>query len=240
MLMLAGCTAPVQAQPAVTETVATETAASEPVPKVIGVSYDCLDENFENELTLNALSDVWNETKSLGELNCEATLTEDGELTGTEAKALKKAYGEDAERDDLSILYGICTEMSIEETGSKTQADEMAGAFMLCPDHPKKKKIKKSIAMGLAAEKEQAAIEKDRKNGKFVSEGAYLIGKDVVPGTWRSQGEKVTDCYWEVSDASGNIIDNNSINVAPQFTITVPASASGLTIRGCSFRWVHP
>ena len=48
----------------------------------------------------------------------------------------------------------------------------------------------------------------------------------------------MTDCYWEVSDESGNIIDNNFISIAPQFTINIPSSASGFTNNGCTFQWI--
>ena len=61
------------------------------------------------------------------------------------------------------------------------------------------------------------------------------VGKDIQPGTWRSVGEKVEDCYWEVSDAQGEIMDNNFISVAPQFTIQIPSDAAGFTNTGCTF-----
>ncbi|KQR64136.1 hypothetical protein ASF98_11590 [Arthrobacter sp. Leaf337] len=101
----------------------------------------------------------------------------------------------------------------------------------LCPDHPKRAELEASAAAGVA-------LESDRANGKLVYSGKYLVGKSVQPGTWQSQGEKVEDCYWEISDAQGNILENNFINIAPQFTIYIPATASGFTVQGCGFRWI--
>jgi hypothetical protein len=57
---------------------------------------------------------------------------------------------------------------------------------------------------------------------KLVYTGKYLVGKDVVPGTWQSQGDKVGNCQREISDAQGYILANNFISVAPQFTIIIP------------------
>jgi len=72
--------------------------------------------------------------------------------------------------------------------------------------------------------------------GIYAYVGKHLVGSEVQPGTWQSVGDKVQDCYWEISDASGDIIDNNFISVAPQFTINIPADAAGFTNTGCAFQ----
>ncbi len=38
--------------------------------------------------------------------------------------------------------------------------------------------------------------------------GNYLIGVDIAPGVWRSQG-KADGCYWEVTTKTGDIISND-------------------------------
>lgn len=38
--------------------------------------------------------------------------------------------------------------------------------------------------------------------------GFYLIGVDIAPGIWRSQGSG-DDCYWSVTKSNGDIIDNH-------------------------------
>lgn len=38
--------------------------------------------------------------------------------------------------------------------------------------------------------------------------GFYLVGVDIAPGVWRSDGTQ-DDCYWSVTQADGDIIDNH-------------------------------
>lgn len=220
----------------------TATATATPTPEPAYISYTCQINDESRDFT--DFQDVWATKAAVTHCDTEELPSQDdGELTVAERTALAAAYGKEAELDNLRILYSICAQTAgipIDNAVSLGQAEEAAAAITLCPKHPKINLIKKVIATAKAEAKVQAAIEVDRKNGKFLVEGSYLVGKEAVPGTWQSQGERVTDCYWEVSDGSGNIMANNFINVAPQFTITVPADAAGLTITGCSFRWVGP
>lgn len=106
----------------------------------------------------------------------------------------------------------------------------MEGAAALCPQHPRIDSFYKAAEDGYAME--------GRQTKQFIRDASYLIGSEARPGTWETYKSKVTDCYWEISDASGNIIDNNFVTVAPRFTVVVPADAAGFTAQGCSFRWV--
>lgn len=136
--------------------------------------------------------------------------------------------------DTAKYLYSLCAQTAGHYFGgtvSEGQAKEITAALMLCPEHPKRAALEASAGAGVS-------LEADRANGKLVYSGKYLVGKTAQPGTWQSQGEKVEDCYWEVSDAQGNIIDNAFISIAPQFTIYVPATAAGFTVEGCGFRWI--
>jgi hypothetical protein len=38
-------------------------------------------------------------------------------------------------------------------------------------------------------------------------DGNYLVGVDIAPGVWRSDGSQ-DDCYWETSTMTGDIVDN--------------------------------
>ncbi|WP_324644868.1 hypothetical protein [Pseudarthrobacter sp. LT1] len=156
--------------------------------------------------------------------------------TGTQSAAEKAAGAASGgtSPDTAKYLYALCATTAghyFEGEVSAPQAKEIAAALTLCPDHPKRSLLEASAAAG-------GALDADRANGKLVYTGKYLVGKDVVPGTWQSQGEKVENCYWEISDTQGNIMANNFISVAPQFTITIPASAAGFTVEGCGFRWI--
>lgn len=158
--------------------------------------------------------------------------------TGTPSAAEKTAgtASGGTSPDTAKYLYSLCAQTAghyFEGEVSAGQAKEIAAALTLCPDHPKRAVLEGSAAAG-------SALDADRDNGKLVYSGKYLVGKDVQPGTWQSQGEKVEDCYWETSDAKGNIIANNFISVSPQFTIKIPALAAGFTVEGCGFRWIRP
>ena len=43
---------------------------------------------------------------------------------------------------------------------------------------------------------------------KTKGNGFYLIGVDIAPGVWRSQGTG-DSCYWSVTTLTGDIIDNH-------------------------------
>lgn len=171
--------------------------------------------------------------------NCD-TEEASGTIGDIEAEALKILGGEE-DPNRIQYLYEICAETTghyFSGNVSSDQAVYVTAALKLCPDHPKKAQYVKSVQAGKAKEAEEAKIMADRENGKFVVEGKYLVGKDVIPGLWQSQGDKVEECYWEISDAQGNILENNYINVAPQFTIRIPPTAAGFTVTNCSFRWI--
>ncbi|RVW03038.1 hypothetical protein EGT50_10035 [Rhodococcus xishaensis] len=59
-----------------------------------------------------------------------------------------------------------------------------------------------------------------------------LGGYYLSPGTYQTE-KPVTDCYWERSDANGNIIDNNFVTLAPSVTVTIAPTDSGFTSKGC-------
>lgn len=220
----------------------TPTPTPTPTAEPAKLTYECAVNGTFRDFT--NFRDVWATKAAVN--NCQANFvlgSKDLPLTPTEQKAVTTAYGETGTPDQIRELYAICGETSgipIEFANNGEQAKEAEGAILLCPDHPKMGLIKESIASGLAKDKANAAIESERESGKFLDEGSYLVGKEAVPGTWQSQGERVTNCYWEISDRTGNIMANNFISIAPQFTIKVPVSAAGLTIRGCSFRWIGP
>jgi hypothetical protein len=157
------------------------------------------------------------------------------DASGTPTAAEKAAgTAESTDPDAAKYLYALCATTAghyFEGEVSDAQAKEIAAALTLCPNHPKRSVLKASAADG-------QALEADQASGKLVYTGKYLVGKEVQPGTWQSQGDKVEDCYWEISDAKGNIIANNFISVSPQFTITIPATASSFTVKGCGFRWI--
>ena len=148
-------------------------------------------------------------------------------------QAVATAYGADHAMTSLTSLYSICsstdpTKYPAVITGGDSQIKELTGMLVLCPDHPNAAAMPPSMG-------EAAAVQDKKANGGWAYTGKHLVGTDIQPCTWRSAGEKVTDCYWEISDAQGEIIDNNFISIAPQFSIEIPADAAGFTNTGCVF-----
>lgn len=162
------------------------------------------------------------------------------DLSDVELKAVQTSYPDDPIPHNVRFLYGICASNSgipVDEVVSAGQARELSGALLLCPDHPKIQQMKVNAGSQDAMRAEEDALEADRENGRLVGSGNYLVGTEVPAGTWRAQGEKITDCYWEISDSNGNIIANNFVSTSTPFSITIPSHASGFTVEGCSFRW---
>jgi hypothetical protein len=254
-LMLSGCGPSTSSSmpTASSSAVAAEqsTASAEAVETEPGISYvlNCYDEAGRPTPYAN-FREAWSEPNS----SCGADYA-GGQPSQVEIAAATIYAADYSDFEPIKyaeFLYGPCAETAGKYvTGPLDEHDIklVKGALLVCPDHPKRSKMEANVKAGLtklaaddkalqAEIKAQAAKEAERAAGKYVSEGKYLVGKDVKPGTWQSEGAKVEECYWEVSDAQGNIIANNFINVAPQFTITVPVTAAGFTVSNCSFRWI--
>ncbi|MCP2168121.1 hypothetical protein [Goodfellowiella coeruleoviolacea] len=89
------------------------------------------------------------------------------------------------------------------------------GIPMLCPEH--------------------VPVLEQAKSGNYerwYQDGKYVVGEEIPPGTYQVTG-KVTDCYWERSTKSGEIIDNNFASVASDIKVTIKASDGGFTSQGC-------
>lgn len=198
----------------------------------------CFSRSLGKSEKFSTVQEAWSRNGADG--YCEVTMSDLHRASEQQLLALETSYPDNEDRiEALDTLYGICASMSgipIDNVVSGRQAQELAGAFMLCPDHPKAAQIENNIASGQVLLAEEQATKDAIASGRQQGSGKYLIGVDVEPGIWQSVGEKVQDCYWEISDAQGNILANNFISVAPQFTIEVPAGASGFTIEGCTFR----
>lgn len=164
-------------------------------------------------------------------------------LTATQRKALTQAYGKASGLPELSSLFGLCgaaKNFYTTKIVSQSQLKEAEGMMTICPEHPQAAKIEGNIAK-TAGQGDPNAL---AAQGKFAYTGKHLVPSEVKPGTWKSASlageDRVEDCYWETSDAQGEIIDNNYISVAPSVTVTIPVQAKGFTNEGCVFKWVGP
>lgn len=62
------------------------------------------------------------------------------------------------------------------------------------------------------------------------TDGFYLVNSEIAPGVWRSDGT-ASDCYWSVTTATGDIIDNHF--GAAGGTAFIPPTAFQVEFRGC-------
>lgn len=68
-------------------------------------------------------------------------------------------------------------------------------------------------------------------------DGSYVVGDEMKTGVWATVAETVTDCYWELSDAQGNTLQNDFITFAENVFVPIGEGSYGFTTRGCG-TWV--
>lgn len=220
-----------------------ELASAEPVeeePSGAWIDYSCRfgDIYDAEEMPVEKYQDAWARAKEAGTtvVNCDTEFN-GGDLTDVEQKALVKAYGKDSSEKSIKSLYSVCTKLAgnpIDEVKSGPQAAELSGAIMVCPDHPKIETMKATAATGETLIAEEKARAEAVENGTFIAsrDTPYRVGSEIQPGTYRTTGQ-FEDCYWEISDAAGNIMDNNFATFATDITVTIPPTAAGFTTNRC-------
>lgn len=190
---------------------------------------------IEGVTSLNYRDKTWNATQLIvchaDETNSEA----EGQKNSVDMEALKTAYGDRTPSDySLGTLYSMCastafTQMSLQPM-TIPQANELLGAITICPDHPRAAEIKQKVEADINLNNQ---IANKRTQGLIKDEGTYKVPDEISPGTWKTMNEKVIDCYWEIQDANGQILDNNFTASGIAQTISIPNNAAGFTSHGC-------
>lgn len=201
-----------------------------PAPEVLFPDGQVCYTKSYNDAVYGTYREAWGDKRD----DCE---TEDYNIyyepTAREVKAVNVAYGRTVGTDviqSLVTLYDLCAQTGRKSWStnalpySKGQIKEVEGALMLCPDHPDKTLIEAGMAQG----KQEAAWERE---GRTFGSGTYRVGKDIQPGTYASPGAE--GCYWERTDSSGNIIDNNFTAGATRVQVTILSSDYSFTSEGC-------
>lgn len=159
----------------------------------------------------------------------------DTKATGTpnkrEIAAVRLAYGPNAKVTPrlIGILYGGCGAnnrwwpvYSKNDSMSAEWAQEQRGQNLLCPDHPRMHQAQSAIARSLRQ------AQQDRNRIQY--DGTHVVGTALNPGTYVARPTGA--CYWERTDANGEIIDNNfSHGARVQFTV-LPSDYS-VSVQGC-------
>ncbi|NKQ27343.1 hypothetical protein [Streptomyces galbus] len=204
------------------ESPAEETEAVDTSDPVMVDEIDCAGEFY------STVEEAWAEKQE----DCDATLS-GTETSDTEAKALQVAYSGEGDLDSLGVLYGICAQSGsgswsyLEQAGSEEQLSEVRGALLLCPDHPDKNKVAKLVGRASTRNKLEA-------DGRVFGDGVYRVGSEVKPGTYYTTD--VDGCYWERTDATGEVIDNNFVPAAKRVQVTIMATDHSFHSESCG-RW---
>ncbi|QGV70177.2 DUF2510 domain-containing protein [Clavibacter nebraskensis] len=169
---------------------------------------------------------VWASTLPLS--RCEAG-TKSGTFY-TEAQRAVLSSGAITSLDGNGTLQSICASLGFGSyanmaTYSASQAKELMGALTICPDHPNAADVRARVDSSLA---EEAALAEGRAFGA----GVKRIGQDVQPGTYVTEGE-LDGCYWERTDAAGEIIDNNFISSGLRAEVVIRSGDYSFTSTSC-------
>ncbi|WP_445442420.1 DUF2510 domain-containing protein [Clavibacter sp. km1a] len=169
---------------------------------------------------------VWASTLPLS--RCEAG-TKSGTFY-TEAQRAALSSGAITSLDGNGTLQSICASLGFGSyanmaTYSASQAKELTGALTICPDHPKAADVRARVDSSLA---EEAAL----ADGRAFGAGVKRIGEDIQPGTYVTEGE-LDGCYWERTDAAGEIIDNNFISSGLRAEVVIRSGDYSFTSTSC-------
>ncbi|WP_460779997.1 hypothetical protein [Microbacterium shaanxiense] len=192
---------------------------STPMDAIVHVGYDKFEDAWAAELPFTS---------------CTALRSGGSDFTSTQRAASQQAG--QAALDEVKYLYALCAETSgfyvTKGPVSPEQQAEIAGMLVICPEFPG--------ADALRASSEAATIaEQQRQQGlRFWGAGLYIVGTDVQPGTFQTNGD-IKDCYWARLDAAGEIIDNNFVTAASQVQLTIDPGDYSLSIEGGCGEWVN-
>jgi hypothetical protein len=156
-----------------------------------------------------------------------------GQLTGDYYTAEQQSVlesGAIADLSELDVLAGVCASLQFSSLGrqlvfSEVQLKQIKTALMLCPDSPAAPAL-----IPIIAEQELEASE--LASGVRIPSGVHRVGTEMQPGTYVTEGN-LDGCYWERTDSTGEIIDNNFIGAALRAEVTVRASDYSFTSTNC-------
>lgn len=194
----------------------------------ITMTYSCKPSASEKSYkTYTSLQDIW----ELGENRwCTDMRIEGDTLSESETSILTSLYETAEDVQAIKHIYEICASttgnLTMSSISAKTASKNIHVISEFCPGHPGSSEI---------IQHNQSIIDEDtaRKEGYRINDGKHLIGTDMQPGTWVTVKDRVSDCYWEISDSNGDIIDNNFVSIAETLTVEVPDYATGFTSERC-------
>jgi hypothetical protein len=94
---------------------------------------------------------------------------------------------------------------------------------VLCPDQ------QPALDLALSGTAKQSHF----GDGKYVVSMVPNVRATVQPGTYSVRDTPVFDCYWERTDAQGNIVDSAFVNFAPRVTVEILPTDNTFVSEGC-------
>lgn len=213
----------------------TPTPTPEPDPEPYVYTVTCTSENGAT-ISNRAFTVFWNSPVPFYESSCEVARTS-GDENSPEQRAALAAYsnaglGSASSPASIETLYRLCVSPTLSlidgiRLASIPQVEERAAALLLCPDHP-------AAATFQAAAAELQGDAAAEAAGERFGSGTFRVGTDIQPGRYVVERDTPFDgCYWERTDAAGEIIDNNFINSGFRVEVTIGANDYSFYADGC-------
>ena len=124
-----------------------------------------------------------------------------------------------------TIAPGYEEELADTLPPSESRVIELKAVLAICPSHPRASFYRRTIASSERIADAQAS-------NRYITPGTHLVGSEVTPGTYISEGD-IENCYWARQDDSGNVIENNFVPSARRVRVTIEASDYGFDSTGC-------
>jgi hypothetical protein len=96
---------------------------------------------------------------------------------------------------------------------------------------PKAETVTKTVETTVTETVEAAAPESDSGSSE-ISDGTYLVGDEIKPGTWKSSGADGGLCYADTK-SKGGTIQEQEVAAEGSVVMRVKSSAYTFTARGC-------
>lgn len=206
-------------------------------PEYYKASFRCYDSSLPGNVHFYSLEEVWEHPHDFGSTSCNVRISGDIPTENQQA-ALGVAPGqfEDwTESKRLEVLYQSCSMTTpFHRPGTihnEGQLNSARGVMALCPHHPAAREMNEAIELGTVA------VQQSSENKVIPGDGRYIVGLDVSPGIYITDDSRIENCYWEISDPEGNIVQNNLVNIATSITVTL-TDGNGFTTEGCG-RWAY-
>lgn len=186
--------------------------------------------------TFDSLEEAWNYTGSIPMTSCEVRIERGAEQPEVEKQAAELLGLSEREIIDA---YGLCGAKDgfytmdvrpMEGESADRSVREMRSMLALCPDFPKAAKVRSTLVEA------ELAIGQ-REAGDRVGDGTYVVGEGIQPGAWVVE-KSHENCYWELLDNAGNIMDNNFVTASTRVAVTIAPAHYVFHTAGCG-EWVR-